>query len=414
MQPSDVKEQIIVNKFLLKLSQELNIPYIITTDSHYLTKEDRPIHKAYLNSQDGDREVDEFYATTYLMDDEEIRSYFSYFTEDEIEQAYINILNIKNACEDYSLLRPLKIPSLDWKEPTIKTIPKKYFDLIPNLSLFYNSDFNGDVVLAQMIISKIESDIRLQNQKVYDEVNQNLDSTWQSSLVNNTHWSAYFLNLQKIIDVCWDSGTLVGPGRGSGVGFILLYLLDIIQINPLWETTKCFSWRFLNPDRVSVLDIDTDIEGSKRAQVLQGLRDYYGEDRVANVITFGTEKSKSAIQTAARGLGIDNDVSLYLASLIPSDRGQTRTLHECFYGDEEKDFAPISEFVYEMTNNYPELWQVAQRIEGLVCRMGEHAGGVIFVDEDFTKSTALLRVPNGDLVTLFVFYDSEEASRLIN
>ena len=95
----------------------------------------------------------------------------------------------------------------------------------------------------------------------YDEINENLKITWISSEVNKAHWSAYFLNLQKTLDVCWDAGTIVGPGRGSGVGFYLLYILDIIQINPMWETTKTFAWRFLNPERVSVLDIDTDIEG---------------------------------------------------------------------------------------------------------------------------------------------------------
>lgn len=410
MQPSNNIEQTTVNQELLKLSRKLDIPYIITTDSHYLSKDKAPIHKAYLNSQDGDREVDDFYATTYMMSTEELETFFSYFTPTELEVAYNNITKIKDMCVDYSLKKDLVIPALSWKEPTVKVIDRKYFNLIPNLKLFAESDYDGDVILAQMVVSKLESDARLQTQQIYDEINQNLDATWKSSEVNNTHWSAYFLNLQKIIEVCWESGTLVGPGRGSGVGFILLYLLDIIQINPLWETTKCFSWRFLNPERVSVLDIDTDIEGGRRAQVLEGLRKYYGQDRVANVVTFGTEKSKSALQTAARGLGIDNDISLYLSSLIPADRGQTRTLRECYYGDAEKGFSPIPIFVNEMTNNYPELWRVALEIEGLVCRVGEHAGGVIFVDEPFTKSTALMKVPNGDVVTQFDLHDDEAAS----
>ena len=82
----------------------------------------------------------------------------------------------------------------------------------------------------------------------------------------------------------------------------------------------------MNPNRVSVLDIDTDIEGGKRDQVLKHLRKVYGEDRVANVVTFRTEKPKSAILTAARGLGIDVDIAQYIASLIPSDRGILRTL----------------------------------------------------------------------------------------
>ena len=105
-------------------------------------------------------------------------------------------------------------------------------------------------------------------------------------------------------------------------------------------------------------------------------------------------------------------ISLYISSLIPADRGKIRTLHQCYYGDEENDFRPIPLFVQQM-NEYPELWKVAQRIENIVCRMGEHAGGVIFVDEPFENSTALMRVPNGDLVTQFDLHDSESCSQII-
>lgn len=343
------------------------------------------------------------------MDTEELESYMENFSQEVFQEAYQNILNIKNACEDYSFKKPLKIPSLKWKVPKTQYISQYWIDKIPLLKALDDSDFDGDRVLARHIIDKLESDLRLQAQEVYEELNDNIRITLESSKVNKAHWSAYFLNLQQIIDVCWQAGTIVGPGRGSGVGFLLLFILDIIQINSLWENTKTFSWRFLNPARVSVLDIDTDIEGGRRSQVLTALRNYYGEDRVANVLTFGTEKSKSAIQTAARGLGIDNDIALYISSLIPVDRGQTRTLKECYYGDKEKDFKPIGAFIREM-DNYPQLWQVAQKIEGLVCRSGEHAGGVIFVDEPFEESTALMRVPNGDLVTQFDLEDAEEAS----
>ena len=409
MQPSANEEQVIVNKIIYLLSQELNIPFIITTDSHYCRKEDAPIHKAFLNAQEGDREVDSFYATTYLMGTQEIQEYMDNFTNEVFQEAYENILQIRNSCEDYSLKKPLKIPSLQWKIPTIQSVSEYWFEKIPYLRTFQSSTFDGDRRLVELVVEKLESNPKLQIQEIYDEINDNLRITWVSSEVNKAHWSAYFLNLQKIIDICWEAGTVVGPGRGSGVGFLLLYILDIIQINPMWESTRTFSWRFLNPDRVSVLDIDTDIEGGRRATVLQALRDYYGEDRVANVVTFGTEKSKSAIQTAARGLEIDNDIALYISSLIPADRGQTRTLAQCYYGDEENDFKPIPLFIKEM-DNYPELWKVAQRIEGLICRVGEHAGGVIFVDEPFTNSTALMKVPNGDIVTQFDLHDCEAAS----
>ena len=348
MQPSPDKDQIYVNKEILFLSKSLNIPYIITTDSHYLNKADAPIHEAFLNSQEGDREVASFYQTTYLMDTEELESFMSdYMTEENFQEAYQNILNIKNMCEDFSFKKPLKIPSLEWRKPSPSAYANAgaFIKEIPMLSNFLFSDFEGDRTMARLIVDKLLSNPELMTRESYDEINENLKITWISSEVNKAHWSAYFLNLQKTLDVCWDAGTIVGPGRGSGVGFYLLYILDIIQINPMWETTKTFAWRFLNPERVSVLDIDTDIEGGRRAQVLQKLREYYGQDRVANVVTFGTEGSKSAIQTAARGLGIDNDVSLYISSLIPADRGKVRTLHQAYYGDVENDFKPIPLFV---------------------------------------------------------------------
>lgn len=413
MQPSSDQEQIYVNQQIISLSEELDIPYIITTDSHYLKKEDAPIHKAFLNSQEGDREVDSFYATTYLMGTDEIEAYFTLYTDDYVlQKSYQNVLKIKDMCEDYSLKKELKIPSLVWKDCKI-SIPefeyKGFFQKMPYLEKFYNSSFSGDRHMVDLIIEKIKSDERLQNEETYYELNDNLRITWESSEVNKVHWSAYFLNLQKTLDLCWEAGSIVGPGRGSGVGFLLLYILDIIQINPMWETTQTYSWRFLNPERVSVLDIDTDIEGGRRAQVLQKLREFYGEDRVSNVVTFGTEGSKSAVQTAARGLGIDNDISLYISSLIPADRGKVRTLHQCYYGDAENDFKPIPLFIQQM-KEYPDLWEVAQKIEGLVNRVGEHAGGVIFVDEPFTESTALMKVPNGDIVTQFDLHDCEDAS----
>ena len=409
LQPSKNEEQIFVNRKLINLSNLLNIKYIITTDSHYLKKEDAPVHKAYLNSQDGDREVDAFYATTYMMGTEELEGLLD-LDQQELQIAYHNIQEIADMCEDYSLLKSLKIPELTWKEVlSYYSSYPEWFKTIPMLETFYNSKHEADKQLVNAVIHGIKTHPDLQNEEAYNAINSNLEMTWISSEVNNARWSAYYLNLQKIIDTCWEAGSLVGPGRGSGVGFILLYLLDITQINPLRETVQTKPWRFLNPERVSVLDIDFDIEGNRRAQVLNKFREVYGEDRVANVITFGTEKSKSAILTAARGLGIDVDEAQYIASLVPADRGLIRTLKQCYYGDKDNDFAPIPLFIKEM-DEHPELWQVAQKIEGLVCRSGIHAGGVIFVDEPFTNSTALMRAPDGTIITAFDLHDCEAVS----
>lgn len=408
MQPSYNEEQIYVNKAILSLSEELGIPYIITNDSHYLKKEDKNIHKAYLNAQDGDREVDSFYATTYLMSDEEIRKYmFSYMGEENLEKAYQNIINIKDKCEDYSLKRPLKIPRLSWKEfnPILDT--NYWITKMPYLENFINSEYEEDRLLARAVVQKINEDESLQNDRAYDEINGCLKDTWISSEVNGSRWSAYFLNLQNIIELCWNSNTLVGAGRGSGVGFILLYLLDIIQINCLKEKSPTRRWRFLNPERVSPLDVDIDIESNKREEVLKNFRKQYGENRVANVLTLKTEKSKQAILTAARGLGIDIDIAQYLSSMIVADRGQTRTLDQTYYGDPDNGFEPNYTFRKEMDEKYSQLWEVAKSIEGLICGMGVHAGGVIFVDEPFENYTALMRAPSGEIITQFELHSAE-------
>ena len=243
LQPAANKDQKYVNRMLLDIAKTYHFSYIITTDSHYLKKEDAPVHKAYLNSQNGDREVDDFYATTYMMNTEELEKYLD-LTEEELEEAYANIHRIKEMCEDYSLLKPLKIPQLMWRDLGSYTIDQRtWVKRIPYLETFWSSEYEGDQELADAIVLRIKSDERLQNFEIYDAVNECLEMTWISSEVNKTHWSAYYLNLQKIIEECWNAGTLVGCGRGSGVGFILLYLLDITQINPKWESTQTFAWR---------------------------------------------------------------------------------------------------------------------------------------------------------------------------
>ena len=409
MQPSKNKEQIYVNEMILKLSEQLDIPYIITTDAHYLRKSDMSIHKAFLNAQNGDRETESFYATTYQMGTEEIESYMT-LTREQLDKAYSNILKIKDMCEDYSLRQNLHIPYLpkDITEPD-HNLYLTYKNQIPMLEKFYTSVYDSDRHLVRALINSIERDKQYQNKETYIDLNECLEYTWQSSEVNKSRWSAYFLNLADYIDIIWQSGSLVGCGRGSGVGFLLLNMLNITQINPLREQTATFKWRFLNPSRVSPLDVDIDIETSKRAQVIAALKQAYGEDRVSNVATFKTEKAKSAIQTAARGLGIDNDISAYLSSLVAAERGIQRTLSQTFYGDEENDIPANKTFVKEMTENYPELWELARRIEGLIVGVGQHAGGVIFTDKPFYKNTALMRAPKGDIITQYDLHDAEDA-----
>lgn len=410
-QPSFNEEQISVNKLYKRLSEELNIPVVISLDAHYMKKEDEQIHHAFLTSQDGERETKSFYATTYMMSREEIHSYMDESLGEETVSSWMeNTRLVYDKCEDYDLTKPLHIPYLP---KTIDVITKEQFEKYKNnislLEDFYNSEHQSDRDMAAAIVNKIENNPEeLANEKTFSMIDDCLKSIKISSEKQGTQWSAYLLNMRDYIKIIWEKGdSLVGPSRGSGGGFILLYILDIIQINPAKEKAPLKHWRFLNPERVSPLDIDTDIEGGKRAQVYKAFQDEYGKDRVSKVLTIRTEKSKSAILTACRGLGYDSDEAAYISSFIKSDRGQQRTLDQTYYGDEENDMLPDLKFKELMDGKYNEVWKVAKYIQGLCSGVGSHAGGVIFYDEPITNSTALMSTNNGDVVTQYDLHTAE-------
>lgn len=409
LQPGETEEQHYVNKGLLKLSEITGVDYLISTDAHYLKKEDREIHRIFLNSQDGDREVDSFYATTYIMSEEEIHTYMDdYLGYNVVQKGIDNTIQIYNKLTYYDLRRELEIPYLpfDTREPS-EELYKKYVDKVPLFKELYESQYDSDRHLLRRLTEYMETDPNYRNEEGYFKINEALSYLLISSEKMNVRWSAYLLQVADYVKIAWDSGTLVGAGRGSGVGFCLLHMLGITQINPMLEKTKTYPSRFLNPERASVLDIDLDICSWARDTVIKAIKEKYGEDKVSKVLTYQTEKSKSAILTAARGLGIDNDTASYIASLVIFDRGQPRTLHQMYYGDDDND--PVPQFVKEM-DAHPKLWEVAQKIEGLCSGAGSHAGGVIIADKPLIETTALMRTNSGDIVTQFDLHGCEDVS----
>lgn len=212
-----------------------------------------------------------------------------------------------------------------------------------------------------------------------------------------------------------DDNSFVANGycvHNSGGGFILLYILGIIQINPLRETTRLYYWRFLHEFRASPLDIDLDCEGAKRDTIIQILQEKYGGiRRVAKVQTILRMKSKNAIISACRGLGIPNEEAQYLSSFIGAERGIQYTLKQVYYGDAENGLSPNMEFVHLMRDKYPEVWEVASKIEGLISGVGQHAGGVILTPSDITDYCALMRVSSGDIVTQFDLHKAEKTGQ---
>ncbi len=281
MQPSNDENQVYINDKITVLSSITGNNFIVTTDSHFTHKEDKRAHEIFLKAQNIEREVDSFYATTYVMSEEEIHSYMDkYLGYDVVQKAIDNTMLVYDMCEYYDLTKPLHIPYL----PLNTQEPKKtseFYEKVPLLKELSESEYDSDRHLVRELVKAMEKDKYLQTEEAYENISICLKSLIDSSDKMNTRWSAYLLQIADYVDIAWNKGdSIVCPGRGSGVAYILNYMLKITQVNPLRETTKLYHWRFLNPERASTLDLDIDIQGSKRDSVISALESEYGSDRV--------------------------------------------------------------------------------------------------------------------------------------
>lgn len=251
LQPSHNKEQVFVNDYLIKLAGELGVRPIITTDSHYLKKEERNIHKLFLQSKEGDREVDEFYAATYLMDEQEIHSYMDeYLPPEVIEECFANTRLIGEQIEEFWLGKPFKLPYMPSEHdkqiansPVFRRLPGEIDHEI--WEKFIYSKEPSDRVLIHRILDKCWTDIeQFGAPKSIEEIEIELRTIWAASEKQNLVWSRYFLQVADYIEIAWNEGdTIISPARGSAASFYINYLLDIIQVNPLREPVKTYYWR---------------------------------------------------------------------------------------------------------------------------------------------------------------------------
>ncbi|MBE2917327.1 DNA polymerase III subunit alpha [Anoxybacillus flavithermus] len=416
LQPALSDEQIYCNQKLVKIADYYGLKRIVTTDAHYLRPEDREIHKAYLSSKEGDREVDDFYEACFLQTIDEIYERMNYLPKEIIEEAIKNTELIGKMVEDYTIEHEPIIPKIDLPEFEVRHIFKPAYDKYKYIKKMAYSDNEQDRYMIKLIEDGFQENIpynTLTKEKfhqILNRINLELGELWEISQKLNQAMSSYYITVREIVNIIWDDdcggNSLVGSGRGSAAGFLVNYLLGITQINPLEYGIEMPHWRHLHQSRPELPDVDLDTEGSKRQQILQALRRHFGEDKVLQVCTFGTEGSKSALLTACRGLGIDVDTAQYLTSLIPFERGQNWSLSDCFFGNEEKGRKPIKELINEV-EKYPRLKETALKIEGLVNKRSIHAGGVIIFNEPYYKSNAMMKAPNGTPITQFNLGDSE-------
>jgi len=420
LQPGQSQEQINYNKILVKLGDYLSTPLIASCDAHYPRPSWKSIHHAYLNSQEAERETADFYDYTYFMSKEEVVQFLEpHLPGSVIEDAINNTLKIGDACEDYDIFASSKVPRTPFKD---KEEWSKSIHLYDNYEWF--SKFSHSVDDDKFFIYRLIKGIQAKQKKgwfdkdltrieqVLERTNDELKVVWEVGEKLGEKMSTYFTTFEFILEVAWELG-VVGAGRGSAGAFMINFLLDITQINPLTQPAVFPIWRFLDPSKASMPDIDVDLPSSLKRKITEKLASEFSSfgATLVNISAYGTEKSKSALLTAARGLGIGSEEALYFGSLIPSDRGFLRGLHDCYHGNSEKDFQPVQDFVNEM-NEHPELWEVAQRIEGLICRSSIHPAGVAIFNGEVHKQCALLVGPGGQLATQFDLNDAEKVGVL--
>lgn len=250
LQPSDTPEQIQVNQTLIKFSQHYNIPYIITTDSHYLNKNDFNIHSAFLNSrQSSDRETEKFYRFTYMMSIEEMKDILkeSGLSTEQAEQGFMNTVAVANMCENFDFRHSTIVPRItipDFK--LARSLPCEKF---PFIQKYYDSQDEQDRYLMYQIEQGVSSKGVVLNEEKLDRINTELDVLSFLSERLNQSLSAYLNLTVKIINIAWEV-SLVAPGRGSSTGFYINYLIGIVQVDPLKYGLKY--WRFLNKERVEL------------------------------------------------------------------------------------------------------------------------------------------------------------------
>lgn len=424
-QPGVSKEQILVNKRLVNISKAFDVKLVCSSDAHYLTKDDRYVHKSFLQSKEGEREVDAFYQDAYLHSNEEMIEKFalSSFDRNLVESMFDHTMEIYEKIENYSLAHAQQIPHVEVKnfEPSaVKS--NKYYDY-PELSRMFVSDDIIERNWVNQCVDKLGI-IGKENETYLNRLNDEAKVKRIIGEKLGTNIFAYPITLQYYINKFWELGSTVGAGRGSSCSGLNHYLLDVTQLDPI-EWNLPF-WRYMNEDRAELPDIDVDLAPSKRPAIIEYIKkerghkfykeieDIFRENLGATyVATFGTETAKSAISTACRGYrseecsdGIDNDVGLYLSSLVPVERGEVWSLKDVYLGNEEKGRKPVPAFINEV-NQYPGLMEVAFGIENCISRRGIHASGVIFYDEDPFEFSCFMRSPSGDVCTQYDLHDAE-------
>ncbi len=373
MQNHGIPEQTIVNDALVRMSNETGIPLVSTNDVHYVNKEDAYTQKILIciatnHTVDEENSLEFTSDNFYLKTEDEMRSLFPNNT-DAIE----NTQKIADMCNFDFEFGNTKLPNFDVPDG------KSHYDYFKEKCYDGLTKRYGDNPHKQYI-DRLE---------------------YELSVINNMGYVDYFLIVADFIQYARDHGIPVGPGRGSGAGSICAYCMGITNVDPI-KYNLIFE-RFLNPDRVSMPDIDVDFCYERRQEVIDYVIRKYGNDHVAQIITFGTMAARAALRDVGRAMGIPYATVDNVAKKIPRALGITieKALNE---SDELKA-------LYESDEKIKELIDTAKSVEGMPRNASTHAAGIVITDRPVSDYVPLAR-NDESVVTQFTMTTIEELGLL--
>ncbi len=341
-----------VNAVLIELAKKHNVKVIATNDSHFLNKEDAGAHERLICLSTGQKITDSDRGMLYSKEEwfkttSEMNEIFS-----DMPEALTNTVEIANKVEYYSIDNPALMPDFE--------IPEGYA--------------NADEYLRYLTY---EGAKRLYPE-ITEEVRERID--FELETISGMGFPGYFLIVQDFIAAARQMGVLVGPGRGSAAGSAVAYCLGITTIDPI-KYDLLFE-RFLNPDRISMPDVDIDFDDDGRSLVLDWVTKKYGEEKVAHIITYGTMKVKGAIKDVARVENLPLNESNRLTKLIPDKIGENKNpkLKDCIEHIQELKEAELSP-----NTTLSNTIKYAKMLEGTVRNVGMHACGIIIGKEPISN-----------------------------
>ncbi|MGG6238696.1 DNA polymerase III subunit alpha [Nodosilinea sp. AN01ver1] len=379
-------EDRVVNVEILRIARELDIKVICTNDSHYISCNDVEAHDALLCIQTGKLLTEDkrlrYSGTEYVKSADEMRRLFrDHIPEAVIEEAIANTLEVAEKVEEYTgILGQSRIPD---------------FPIPP--------EFNEDAGAYMGHVAK-EGLVKRMKAASYGEIEQEYRDRleYEIEMMIQMGFPTYFLVVWDYIRFARDNNIPVGPGRGSAAGSLVAYAMEITNIDPIHH--GLLFERFLNPERKSMPDIDTDFCIDRREEVIQYVTRRYGEERVAQIITFNRMTSKAVLKDVARVLDIPYAESDRMAKLIPVARGKPTKLKVMISDD-----TPAPEFK-EKYENDPQTrrWlDMALRIEGTNKTFGMHAAGVVISKDPLDEIVPLQRNNDGQVITQYYMEDVE-------